>query len=100
MLEQAEEKAHSLQTRLYRAQKERDELRAKLARAESDLVKTTAELVACEKERDAMRRVVEAALARRRAFHDRHEGVIGEDEFGAARDAFAAALDAYEKEAK
>ena len=47
-----------------------------------------------------MRPVVEAALARRRAFQARHEGEIDEDAYSEAREAFGAALDAYERAQK
>jgi hypothetical protein len=59
-------------------------------------LRTESRLLRADIER--MRPVAETALARRLAFHARHAGDIDEEAYGAAREAFQAALDAYEKE--
>jgi hypothetical protein len=53
-----------------------------------------------EAEVELLRPVADTALARRHAFHARHAGDIDEEAYGAAREAFQAALDAYEKAVK
>jgi hypothetical protein len=72
-------------------------LAAEVERLNNVVAAFAASHVAKGNEVERMRPVAEAALARRRAFHARHAGDIDEEAYGAARDAFQAALDDYEK---